>query len=80
MYKSGFLPRFLGALLMVDCLAILFWFSQYFLLPSSPLISYPALAVSFVAEFGLALWLIFRSVKIRIPESLAGKSVGRPSV
>ena len=79
-YKSGFLPRFLGALLMVDCLAILFWFSQYFLLPSYPTISYPALAVSFVAEFGLALWLVLKSVKSRVPESVAGRGVGRPSV
>jgi len=75
-YKSGFLPRFLGALLMVDTLAILFWFSQYFLLPSDPLLSYPALAVSFIAEFGLALWLLFMSVKVRIPETVAGGEVG----
>jgi Domain of unknown function (DUF4386) len=75
-YKSGFLPRFLGALLMVDALAILFWFSQYFLLPSYPLLSYPALAVSFIAEFGLALWLVFMSVKVRIPQTVAGTEVG----
>jgi len=78
-YKSGFLPRFLGALLMVDALAILFWFSQYFLLPSYSVFSYPALAVSFIAEFGLALWLIFMSVKTRTPGSVAGKGVGEPS-
>jgi hypothetical protein len=75
-YKSGFLPRFLGALLMVDALAILFWFSQYFLLPSYPLLSYPALAVSFIAEFGLALWLVFMSVKVRVPQTVAGREVG----
>ena len=79
-YKSGFLPRFLGALLMVDCLAILFWFSQYFLLPSYPVISYPALAVSFIAEFGLALWLILKSAKMRVPQPVAGKGAGQPSV
>jgi hypothetical protein len=78
-YKSGFLPRFLGALLMVDALAILFWFSQYFLLPSYSVLSYTALAVSFSAEFGLAVWLLFMSVKIRVPESGYGKGVGEPS-
>jgi Domain of unknown function (DUF4386) len=77
-YKSGFLPRLLGALLMVDALAILFWFSQYFLLPSYSTVSYPALAVSFIAEFGLALWLLFISVKIRNPPSVTGKEVGQP--
>jgi Domain of unknown function (DUF4386) len=75
-YKSGFLPRLLGALLMADALAILFWFSQYFLLPSYPLLSYPALAVSFIAEFGLALWLVVMSVKVRIPQTVAGREVG----
>jgi Domain of unknown function (DUF4386) len=79
-YKSGFLPRFLGVLLMVDALAIFFWFSQFFLLPSDSLLSYPALAVSFIAEFGLALWLVFMSVKIRIPEPVAGKGVTQPTV
>jgi hypothetical protein len=78
-YKSGFLPRFLGALLMVDALAILFWFSQYFLLPSYSVLSYPALAVSFIAEFGLALWLTLKSVRIRIPPAPSGKGAGRPS-
>jgi hypothetical protein len=72
-YKSGFLPRFLGALLMVDALAILFWFSQYFLFPSYSVLSYPALAVSFIAEFGLALWLTLKSVKIRIPPAPSGR-------
>jgi len=79
-YKSGILPRFLGALLMVDSLAILFWFSQYFLLPSYSVLSYPALAVSFIAEFGLALWLAFMSGKIRVPVSDEGKVAGQPSV
>jgi hypothetical protein len=78
-YKSGFLPRFLGALLMVDALAILVWFSQYFLLPSYSLLSYPALAVSFVAEFGLALWLVLKSVKVRTPERIAGTGTDQPS-
>jgi len=76
-YKSGFLPRFLGALLMVDALAILFWFSQYFLLPSYSTLSYPALAVSFIAEFGLALWLTLMSVKTRHPPTAMGKEVGQ---
>lgn len=79
-YKSGFLPRFLGALLMVDFLADLFWFSQYFLLPSYPALSYPANAVGFIAEFGLSLWLILRSVKVPALQPVAGKGIGHPSV
>lgn len=65
-YRSGFLPRVLGALLLLDGFAVLIWFSQYFLLLSLPFISYPGLAESFVAEFGLGLWLLIKAV----PESV----------
>ena len=63
-YKSGFLPRFLGVLLLVDGLAILIWFLQALLLPSLPAISYPGFAVSFVAEVGLGLWLLVKGVNV----------------
>ena len=63
-YKSGFLPRFLGVLLMLDGVAVLIWFLQALLLPAHPAISYPGLAVSFVAEVGLALWLLVKGVKV----------------
>jgi hypothetical protein len=62
-YKSKFLPRFLGVLLMVDGIAVLIWFLQALLLPAYPAISYPGLAVSFIAEVGLALWLLVKGVK-----------------
>jgi nitrate reductase NapE component len=45
-YKSGYLPRWLGVLLLPDYKEII----------------YPGLAVSFVAEFGLALWLLIKGV------------------
>jgi len=77
-FKSGFLPRFLGALLMVDAVAILFWFSQYFLLPSDSVLSYPALAVSFIAEVGFALWLVVRSVHARDLPSVEGRGAAHP--
>jgi hypothetical protein len=62
-YKSRFLPRVLGVLLMFDGVGVLIWFLQGLLLPAHPEISYPGLAVSFVAEFGLALWLLVMGVK-----------------
>jgi len=64
-YKSGFLPRFLGALLMLDGIAVLVWFLQALLLPDYPAIRYPGLAVSFAAEVGLTMWLLVKGVKIR---------------
>ena len=56
----GFLPRMLGWLLLLDGVAVLIWFLQTLLAPAYPAISYPAWAVGFVAEVGLALWLLIK--------------------
>ena len=61
-YRSGFLPRFLGVLLVLDGIAVLIWFLQVLLLPDYPAIRYPGLVVSFVAELGLGLWLLIKGV------------------
>ena len=63
-YRSRFLPRFLGVLLMLDGVGVLIWFVQALLLPDYPAITYPGLAVSFIAEVGLALWLLGKGVKV----------------
>jgi hypothetical protein len=63
-YKSRFLPRFLGVLLMLDGIAVLIWFLQALLLPAYPAIHTPGLAVSFIAELGLALWLLVKGVTV----------------
>jgi hypothetical protein len=63
-YKSRFLPRFLGVLLLLDGIGVLIWFLQALLLPDYPAIRYPGLAVSFVAELGLALWLLVKGVRL----------------
>jgi hypothetical protein len=63
-YKSGFLPRFLGVILMLDGIGVLIWFLQVLLLPGYPAISYPAFALGFVAEVGLGLWLLVKGVKV----------------
>jgi hypothetical protein len=62
-YKSGFLPKLLGILLIIDFFAILLWFFQFFLLPVYEVISYPGLAVSFIAEFSLCGWLLVKGAK-----------------
>jgi hypothetical protein len=66
-FKSGFLPKALGILFMLDCLAVLVWFFQFAFLPSHPAISYPCWAVSFVAEVSLALWLLIKGIKEKRP-------------
>jgi hypothetical protein len=62
-YKSMFLPRFLGVLIMFDGIGVLIWFLQALLVPAYPALSYPGLAVSFIAEVGLGLWLLVKGVK-----------------
>ena len=62
-YRSRFLPRLLGVLLLLDGVAVLIWFLQALLLPAHHAISTPGLVVSFIAEFGLGLWLLVRGVR-----------------
>ena len=60
--RSGFLPRLLGWLLLLDGVAVLVWFLQALLAPGSPAISYPSWVIGFVAEVGFALWLLVKGV------------------
>jgi len=62
-YKSRFLPKFLGILLILDFFGILIWFLQFFLLPEYGILSYPGLAISFIAEISVSLWLLIMGVK-----------------
>ena len=63
-YTSRLLPRVLGVLLVLDGIAVLIWFLQALLLPDFSAIRYPGLLVSFIAEVGLALWLLVKGVKV----------------
>jgi hypothetical protein len=58
--KSRFLPRLLGILLIADCLGLLAYVFQRFLLPDYGVLSYPCLAISFIAEASLTLWLLIK--------------------
>jgi hypothetical protein len=66
-YKSGFLPRILGILLIADGVAMLTWFVQFFFFPSYGAVSTVGLAVSFVAEGAFCLWLLIKGVKDQKP-------------
>lgn len=67
-FKSGFLPRILGLILMVHCAVWLMSALQYLLFPDFmgelfagiTYISYP---LGFISEFGLTLWLLIVGVK-----------------
>ncbi len=61
-FISGFLPRILGILLIIDCFGVLISFFQFFLFPGYEVITYPGLVASFIAEFSLSLWLLIKGV------------------
>jgi hypothetical protein len=62
-FKSGFLPRFLGVLLFLDGLCLMICLIQLCLFPGHEKLTYPLYPIMFIAEFGLALWLIIKGVK-----------------
>jgi len=66
-FKSNFLPKILGILLIADCFGLLIYVCQRFLLPGYDVIAYPCLMVSFAAELGLTLWLLIMGVKDQKP-------------
>jgi hypothetical protein len=62
-FKSKFLPKILGILLIADGFGLLIYVCQRFLLPGFIIISYPCLVISFIAEISLSSWLFIKGVK-----------------
>lgn len=65
-FKSGFLPRFLGILLMFGSPGYLVLFVQAFFFPGSErtLWTNPFLVVTHVSELALLLWLLIRGLNV----------------
>ena len=66
-FKSGFLPRILGMVLMVHCCTWLMTCLQFFLFPGFTAITYVSWPLGFIAEFGLTLWLLIAGAKDQEP-------------
>jgi len=66
-FKSRFIPKILGILLIADFFGLLIFVIQRFLLPGYEVISYPCTAVSFIAEISLTFWLLIKGVKDQKP-------------
>ena len=62
-FKSGFLPRILGIVLMLHCAFWLMTTLQFFLFPGFGVITYISWPLGFIAEFGLTLWLLIMGAK-----------------
>jgi hypothetical protein len=66
-FKSGFLPRILGVVLMIHCFTWLSFVFQFFLFPGFGAITYVSYPLGFIAEFGLTLWLLIMGAKDQKP-------------
>ena len=62
-FKSGFLPRILGIVMMIHCVGWLMTSLQFFLFPGFEAITYLSYPLGFISEFGLTLWLLIMGVK-----------------
>ena len=61
-FKSGYLPKFLGIVLMVECFGWLLYPLQFFLFPSTVIATLSS-AIGFIGEFSLTLWLLIMGAK-----------------
>ena len=71
-FKSGFLPKVLGVILMVHCVvwsmsALQFFFFPGFIGLTFAGITYVSYPLGFISEFGLTLWLLIKGAKEQKP-------------
>ncbi|MFZ1086368.1 MAG: DUF4386 domain-containing protein [Terracidiphilus sp.] len=64
-WKSGFIPRFWGGLLIADCFCLWICFAQSCLYPAYEKWTYPLYPIMFVAEVGTAVWLVIKGASVK---------------
>lgn len=69
-FKSGFLPRILGIVMMIHFVGWLMTFFQFFLFPDFTAITYVTYPLGLISELGLTLWLLIMGAKDRKPAVL----------
>jgi hypothetical protein len=69
-YRSGFIPRFWGVLLIADGALLFISFGQVCLFPTYARWTTPFLPIEFVAEVGTAVWLVIRGASERAAHSV----------
>ena len=62
-FRSGFLPKVLGIVLMVHCITWTSTFFQSLLFPGFVAITYVSWPLGFIAEVGLTFWLLIKGAK-----------------
>ncbi|MFN8594934.1 MAG: DUF4386 domain-containing protein [Anaerolineae bacterium] len=74
-FKSGFLPKILGVVLMVHCCTWLLTSLQFFFFPAFTAITYISYPLGLIAECGLSLWLLIKGAT----EQLAANPILKPA-
>lgn len=64
MFKSNYLPKFIGVLMMIAGASYLINSLTLLLAPSFSGVVFPILVLSFIGELTFALWLIFKGVNL----------------
>jgi len=62
-YKSGFLPKILGIIMMIHFVGWTTTSLLFFLFPGFTAITYITYPLGFISEFGLTLWLLIMGAK-----------------
>jgi hypothetical protein len=62
-FKSKFLPKILGILLIVGSFGFVFEFFVYFLLPDYKVLTYPGMVIGAIAELSTIFWLMVFGIK-----------------
>jgi len=76
--RSGFLPRILGVLLIVNCFAYLAASLTSLLLPDYASVVSRAILPALTGELWIALWLLIKGAKVSVPcTTISPLSVGR---
>lgn len=73
-YRSGFIPRFWGVLLIVDGVLLFITFAQLCLLPDYGRWTTPFLPIEFLAEVGTAVWLVIKGAKKTTAKPATGET------
>lgn len=62
-YRSGFIPKWLGILLFIGCLGHLLSFFSVFLFPNYSAVLTPIAETAMIGEMPIFLWLLIKGVK-----------------
>ena len=66
-FKSGFLPRILGTVMMIHFAGWLMTTLQYFLFPAFGALTLVTFPLGLISELGLTLWLLIKGIKNQQP-------------